>query len=51
LDWSANWGQVLQHMAQRLDWTDPRFSLQVCVLRVIFVWCRCVAGGIRVQAN
>jgi hypothetical protein len=29
LDWSANWGQVLQHMAQRLDWTDPRFSLQV----------------------
>lgn len=30
LDWSADWGDVVKHMAQRLEWTDERFNLQVC---------------------
>lgn len=30
LDWSATWGEVVQHMAQRLAWADERFNLQVC---------------------
>jgi hypothetical protein len=29
LDWSADWGDVLKHMAQRLEWTDEQFNLQV----------------------
>jgi hypothetical protein len=28
-DWSSTWGDVLQHMARRLAWTDERFDLQV----------------------
>jgi hypothetical protein len=43
LDWSANWGDVLQHMAQRLTWTDPRFNLQVCVFLCVIV--RVASGG------
>jgi hypothetical protein len=39
LDWSADWGDVLKHMAQRLEWTDERFNLQVRLLGPVFAVC------------
>jgi hypothetical protein len=43
LDWSANWGQVVQHMAQRLAWADERFNLQVCLW--VAQCCVCIVHG------
>jgi len=40
LDWSADWGEVLRHMTQRLSWTDERFDLQVTGTSS----CLCVGG-------